>query len=114
MKKVLLSIIVFSSILISVCSYAVINTPNVIALNTSTYTAVTVPLTNGVCRPMAAYVDDGTSFLIAVDSSGTGEATVPANTFWSDSCVTDTAGVIFYAKASAGTPNIVVLVGAVK
>jgi hypothetical protein len=102
-------------VLLSIClfcgtAFAVINTPVVTALNASTYTAISIPKTNNpACRAVSFYVDDGTAFLLAVDASGTGEATIPADTSISMDCVNDTGGIIFYVKASAGTPNLVVL-----
>lgn len=88
-----------------------IQEPVVIALNTSTYTAIEIPVANKRCRPISVHTEDSSSFLIAIDDSGTGEAIIPAPGIYSNDCVTDTNGVIFYAKASAGTPNLVVLIG---
>ena len=108
--KQLLATLIFSAIFV-VSAFAVINAPVVTALNTSTYTAVTIPRTNGSCRAVTVYTEDSSSFYIASDSTGTGEALVPANTSLSYNCVTDTAGVVLYAKSSSGTPNLVAIVG---
>jgi|GEM_PF-4999617 hypothetical protein len=108
-RKVLITIVCL--ILAVGSAYAIINPPDITALNASTYVAVTIPETNGPCRAISFYTDDGVAFSMAVDSAGTSAATMPANTFVSMDCVTDTSGVIFYVRAGAGTPNLIVLIG---
>lgn len=107
MKKIwlVLFLLVVSS------AYAVIRTPVVTALNATTYTAIVIPETNGRCRPISAWTETGVAFYIAVDSSGTGAALIPSPGTYSNSCVTDTNGVVFYAKAVSGTPNLVLNFG---
>ena len=95
-----------------------IETPIITALNTSTYTAINIPNNFKLgrpCIPISAYTDDGSSWLIAVDGSGTGASTILALTPYNNSCVqgnitddsADGTETIFYAKATAGTPNLI-------
>jgi len=93
-----------------------IDTPVITALNASTYTAISIPKWTGPCRPISAYTDDGSSCLIAVDATGTGESTILSLDKYNNSCVRGTDGtgsttVLFYAKASAGTPNLILHYG---
>ena len=109
MKRLFL--VLFLLAVIAASAYAVINTPVITALNTSTFVAITIPQTNGHCRWVSAHTEDSTSFIIAVDSSGTGAETIPASTAYKNPCVTDSVGVVFYAKATAGTPNLAINYG---
>lgn len=99
-----------------------IQAPVITALNTSTYTPIVVPKSSlkggGHPRPMTYYTEDGSSFLQAVDDAGTGEAIIPAGAIFTEASISDKNesnipdGIIFYAKATAGTPNLVVKIGA--
>lgn len=84
-----------------------IKLPVVTALNTSTYTAIEVP--SATKRSISAYTEDGTSFKLAIDASGTGEAIIPSDASLSMDDISDEDETIFYAKAVTGTPNLVVL-----
>lgn len=91
-----------------------ITTPSVTALNTSTFTAIKIPKWDGPCKPIAAYTEDGTEWYISDTSAGTVEATILEDVSYSNECVmgddqTNNTTILFYAKASAGTPNLVVL-----
>lgn len=108
LKLSVLFLILF--IITAVKAFAIIPLPVVTALNSSTYTAITISASNGPCRSVALFTEDGSSFLIATDSAGTGESIVPADVSISYRCVNDTSGVILYAKSVSGTPNLVVLV----
>ena len=108
-KIILLSVCVLSVLAVSV--YATIRTPVVTALNSTTYTAIVIPENGGKCRPITAWTETGVGFYIAVDSSGTGEALIPAPGTYSNSCVTYKDGLLFYAKAISGTPNLAVNFG---
>ena len=92
-----------------------IKAPVVTALNTSTFVAILLPeveRTEGrFGRPMSFYTDDGSSFLWADNSSGTGAATIPADTTFNHLNVKDSDGIVMYAKASSGTPNLVTIIG---
>lgn len=85
-----------------------IKAPIVTALNSSTYTAILSP---GGCGGIGVYTEDGTSFYIATDSSGTGEAIVPADTSISfgNVCPEEVTNIVLYAKSASGTPNLVLL-----
>lgn len=110
MKRIWLVLILL--VALSAYAYAVIRTPVVTALNATTYTSIAIPVSGGKCRPISAWTETGVAFYIAVDSSGTGEALIPAPGMYSNSCVTtDNQGVIFYAKAISGTPNLAVSFG---
>ena len=111
-------LIVLIAILVAGVSYAVINPIQSTALNAATYTAITAPsdmAPEGRCVPITSWVDDGTAWNIASDAAGTDGATVPANASYTDDCIKPTrsgnTGVLFYALASAGTPNLIVIVG---
>ena len=112
------SIILVIILTMAAVSYAVINPVQTIALNALTYTAVTAPIDlapEGRCVPITSWVDDGTAWNIASDAAGTDGATVPVNSSYTDDCIKPTragnTGVLFYALASAGTPNVIVIVG---
>ena len=82
-----------------------IKTPVVTALNSSTYTPIT--LGNDHAYGFSVYISDGSSFYYAVDSSGTGEALVPAasSLFWEH--YEKKLTTVMYAKAVTGTPNLI-------
>lgn len=86
-----------------------IKTPVVTALNSTTYTAIDIP--SAANRAFLAFTEDGASFKIAVDASGTGEIIIPANSSFSDSEISDDSATIFYAKSISGTPNLAVIWG---
>lgn len=110
MKKIIV-VLMLCAIAISSACYALIVPPVSIALNASTYTAITIPVTNNRCRPVAVTTSDSTSWFLSYDSAGTTPVTIPAPGTLSIDCITDTSGVIFYAKASAGTPSMSVVIG---
>ena len=83
--------------------------PIVTVLNTSTYTRIVMPAKLG---GVTVYTEDGTSFYVATDSSGTGEALVPADIAVGWDRITPNANdssAALYAKATVGTPNMVLL-----
>lgn len=80
-------------------------------LNTSTYTPIVIPFSDFV-RPVSYFTDDESDFLEAVDDSGTGESTIPGTTKVNlRAMVNKSDGILLYAKASTGTPNLVVKIG---
>lgn len=107
MKKFALILALLAFAAPGMCNDSAIMTPITATLNTSTYTAITMP---GGCRPISLYTEDGTGFYIAVDSTGTGEVLVPASTSvsYGKACPDDTL-VAVYAKAVSGTPVLVLL-----
>lgn len=85
--------------------------PVVTALNAVTYTAITIPRTNRPV-PVSYYTEDETGFYVAIDASGTGEALVPEKTGVNiEQMSIDADGLLLYAKAVSGTPNLVVMIG---
>jgi len=84
-----------------------IKTPVITTLSAS-YQAITLPSADR--RSFSAQTSDGTSFYVAVDASGTGEALVEsgAQTINRMSSNDDT---IFWAKAFSGTPDLTVFWG---
>jgi len=78
-------------------------------LNSSTYTAVRLP-SNMSCQNFAFWVEDGTSFYLSSDSAGTDNVLVPADTKLAVQEFHNKGTVLFYAKASSGTPIIAVLI----
>lgn len=109
--KTKIVLLIATCILIASLSYALIVPPDSIALNASTYTAITIPLSNSGCRDVGVTTSDSTAWLLSYDEAGTKPVTIPAPGSLSIECVTDTSGVIFYAKASAGTPTMSVIIG---
>lgn len=83
--------------------------PIITALNTSTYVSITMTGGDFGKWSVAYYTEDGTSFKIATDSAGSDEAIVPADSSINQSITVKSGGVLFYAKAVAGTPNLVLL-----
>jgi len=81
-----------------------------IALNTSTFTAITIDAShNG--RDIAVTTSDATAWVFSDDAAGTTPLTVPAPGTLSLQCRRDNgSGTVFWAKASAGTPNLSVFV----
>ena len=87
-----------------------ITAPVVTAINTSTYKAITLPITDSVV-PVTFYCDDTTAFLMATTSTGGNATTMPALLMPTLRVKTDSDGIMMWVKASAGTPNLVALVG---
>lgn len=112
MKKILFTLLILA--IAGIC-YAMIPPTSTTALNDSSYTAITVPITNKPLINFAAVTDDSTAWYIADNSSGTNAALVTAPGSISYENVTpEPDGTIFYAKAAAGTPNLGVVVGYIK
>ena len=91
-----------------------INAPIVTALNSSTFVAIKIGATNNKSRSISFFTDDGTAFLIATSVAGANVATVPANLPVNYGDLVDPDNTVVWVKASAGTPNLVVLVGGKK
>jgi len=110
--KIIFNLVMIALLFIAVSAYALIKTPDVTALNAGTYTAITITASVGnECLPILAYVEDGTSWYMSDTAAGTINALIPADSTFSDDCAQFTDGIVFYAKASAGTPNMVVITG---
>ena len=92
-------------------------TPIITALNTSTFTKISLPtgsdqINSSNCNPVSIYTEDETKWYLSDDSAGTNKVTIPATKVLNIECLkADADGCILYAKASAGTPNLAVLVG---
>jgi hypothetical protein len=116
MKKkigVLCALIVVVVAVFCKLAYPIMNTVDRTTLNALTYTAVAIdPKLNSGCNPIVAYTSDNTAFLIATDAAGTAAAPFAADTYFTHDCIkTDSTGVLFYAIAAAGTPDLVVIIG---
>lgn len=81
-----------------------------IELNTSTFTAITIDHSS-IGRGIGVVTSDATAWVYSEDAAGTTEITIPAPGSLSFECRQDDKGVLFYAKASAGTPTLSVMVG---
>ena len=81
-----------------------------IALNTSTFTAITIEQV-AVGRDIGCVTSDSTAWIFSEDEAGTIPITVPAPGTISFECRKSVNGVAFYAKATVGTPNLSVFVG---
>ena len=93
-----------------------IQSPKRVELNSSTFTAVSFGAMSMQRQsgffPISAYTDDNTEWEIATDLSGTDAVPVFANQVYNNSkIIVDETGVIFYARASAGTPDLVLHIG---
>jgi hypothetical protein len=81
----------------------------VTALNTSTYTAISLGASQS-CGSISFWVDDGTAFYISDTTAGTVNGLTLANQTFNIDIAQAKGETIFYAKASAGTPNLVLMV----
>ena len=86
--------------------------PVKVPLNTSTFVPVSMQQ-NLSPRDIAVYTEDGTDWVMSSDEAGTDAVTIPGGSSLSYGNV-DSYGVIMYAKAVAGTPNLVLLTGVSK
>lgn len=106
MKKIFyISLILFFAVSVA---YSLISPLVVTALNTSTFVAITLPDSNDAYQDVSIWTEDGTAFTISDTSAGTISGVVPANTPISIGDY-EGGGIVLYAKASAGTPNLVML-----
>lgn len=110
MKRLVLFLIV---LFISGSAYAGSNPPaNVFTLNASTFTAITVADVVAVGRDIAVATSDSSAWVFSDTLAGTVEIPIPAPGTLSMQCrKMSQAGVLFYAKASTGTPTLSLLVG---
>jgi hypothetical protein len=100
--------ILFATILLLICSIAAataIKKGIVTVINAVTYTAVVN--TGPGCSDFAVWTENGTSYYYAVDSAGSGEILVPADTFISFPNSVPSGDTAMWVKASAATPNFV-------
>ena len=108
MIRFTLALMLLSFVVVSLSNAA----PNwtVTALNTSTYTAIPFP-SGASCGYVTGYVSDGTAVTIATDIVGTNARPLPANTpeAWGSVCPKYGTNVVYYVKASAGTPDFILL-----
>mgnify|MGYP006899596804 FL=1 len=104
MKRILL---VFTILLImcSVASAVAIKKGIITVLNAATYTEVIN--TGPGCSNFAVWTEVGTAYYYAVDSAGSGEVLVPANTFVMFPNSVPSGDTVMWVKASAATPNFV-------
>lgn len=81
-----------------------------IALNATTFTAITID-PNSTGRDIGVATSDSSAWIFSDDAAGTVPITIPAPGTASWGCrKSDNNGVLFWAKASAGTPSLSVLV----
>lgn len=109
MKKVLFCFLV---LLIAVCVSAQNATRVNTAIDSGTWTAITVDtqLSTAYCVEYSFFLSDDTSFKIADDNSGTNSTTFPANSRVSWPCMkTPDDGILFYAQSVSGTPTLTLL-----
>ncbi len=86
-----------------------IQKPITTALNTSTYVAITLGATQR-CSSFGCWTEDGTAFYISDTAAGTVNVkTLPDQAINVDT-KTGKGEVLFYAKASTGTPNLATLI----
>lgn len=90
---------------------ALIIPPKVTELNASTYEEISMD-EYPTKRDISLHTEDLSSFTIATSAAGANAAVIPAGLSVSFKNV-DTHGPILYAKAAAGTPNLVLLIGTV-
>lgn len=92
-----------------------IDSPITTALNSSTFVPIKLainPRVNNIFNPIAAYTSNNTEWELATDVSGTDAVPVLVNQTYNNTHVKmDTDGTIFYARALAGVPNLIVHVG---
>ncbi|MCP4365413.1 MAG: hypothetical protein GY800_08975 [Planctomycetes bacterium] len=84
--------------------------PVTVALNTSTFTKISIPAANEGPRTLKVSTSDLTAFTISNTLAGTAAINMAANYTYDLIATSDSDGGVFYAKASAGTPNLSVLV----
>ena len=80
--------------------------PVVTAINTSTYTAITVPRVDappGLPTPMGVITEDGARWYYATSAAGANEALMPADTALNSRIVPEEDGTIMYAKGVTET-----------
>jgi len=92
-----------------------ITEPLSVALNTSTYTAIQIPEAENLKDkffPVSAYTSDGTTFYISKEESpGTDKPILDTAIYNNNYIKRGLDGTIFWAKADAGTPSLIVHVG---
>ena len=76
------------------------------ALNTSTFVPVVMPGGSGKWN-VTYYTDDLTAWLYATDVAGSDEAPMLEDATYEHTLKSKADGVLFYAKATAGTPDLV-------
>ena len=115
MLKKLIKRTALAVLLIFTCTGAQAQNPvsTAIALNTSTFTAITVANIPSVGRDLGVVTSNATAWIYSEDSSGTVPITIPAPGALSFECRKAARGtiIVFYAKATAGTPDLSVFVG---
>jgi hypothetical protein len=83
--------------------------PKATALNASTYVAITTPAV--ACYGLSIVISDGSDWKWASDAEGTGEITWPGSLPLNLPNHLMPSTKIMYAKATAGTPNLLILPG---
>ena len=87
-----------------------IEDPISVALNKDTFVPVNIGSIRAPGKPTAIYTEDGSAFLIATNKEGDKAVTVPADTSPDWGRIVADDGIIFYAKATKGTPNLVIFI----
>jgi len=89
--------------------------PKKVALNSSTYTAITFetrPKVSNTHFPISVYTSDNSKWWLSTDDTGYDAVPVLQNQSYNNGKVAvPEDGVIFYAKAEVGTPDLVVHIG---
>ena len=97
MKKLFVVCILF----VAASAYAVMKPISHTTLNDATYVPVTLDSMWG-CRDIVVYTADRAAFYVSSKADGSDGAPIAAGSSLSLDCVTDTNGVVLYAKAAAG------------
>ncbi|MBT7628791.1 MAG: hypothetical protein HN597_03680 [Desulfobacula sp.] len=79
-----------------------IQKPVTVNLNANTYVPVKIPA--GPDRAINVSISDGSAWYLAVSPDGEGEVTIPADSTFSQDQLRFIGELLFYAKASAGSP----------
>ena len=80
--------------------------PVVTEINTSTYTAITVPRVDappGLATPMGVITEDGAPWYYATSAAGANEALMPSDTALNSRIVPEDDGTIMYVKGTTAT-----------
>jgi hypothetical protein len=111
MNKLLKKVLIATTLML-LCVNAQAGNPvsKSITLNASTFTAITVS-TPVWGADLGCITSDSSAWIYSEDAAGTVPITIPAPGSISFKCRKSVAGIVFYAKAASGTPELSVFVG---
>jgi hypothetical protein len=117
MKQAIFILTAFCIIMLSAAQTLAGSVPNwtITALNTVTRVPIPLPA-NTSCGSIYVYTSDGSTFYISKDAAGTDERPVQPDAIgegWSDVCAISGSQTVFWAKADAGTPDLILLYQAI-